>query len=412
MRDEHMKKEKNSFLNSVKGGITAAKGFTAAGVKAGIKSLDMLDLGVVFSQRPCSAAGAFTTNAVKAACVKWNQGLVPSNAIHAICCNSGNANSCTGSRGRKDVITTARTLARQLLVKKESVLIASTGIIGKFLPMNNITAAIPALAASLSEKKGVQFARAIMTTDTVDKQYAVEVSFTQGKATIGGCVKGAGMIQPKMATMLCFLTTDAAISPKKLTASVKKTVEITFNNLTVDGDTSTNDMVLVLANGASGVAIATKRDEELFEKALFEVCNTLCEKIASDGEGATKRIEITVHGGKTYQDCRMAAKAVANSNLVKTALFGNDPNWGRILCAVGYSNARFSQKKIRILLCGIPLYEDMRPVQIPPKRIFTLLKNKIVPIEIDLGFKTRHQVIAQTCDFSFDYVRINAEYHT
>ena len=214
-----------------------------------------------------------------------------------------------------------------------------------------------------------------------------------------------------MATMLAFITTDAAISASKLDKILKRVVDQTFNNLTVDGDTSTNDMVLVLANGASGAKIATGSDLALFETALFTVCNDLCKKIAADGEGATKRVEVTVCNAKNEHDARLAAKAVAGSNLTKCALFGNDPNWGRIACAVGYSGAHFSKEKMTILLCGVPVFRDLQPVTFDEKKLHALLKRKVVDINIDLGLG-KSATIAHTCDFSYDYVKINAEYHT
>ena len=397
---------------SVKGGITTASGFSASGIKAGIKTTNMPDLGIIYSKEPCKAAGVFTTNAVRAACVSWSETLLPSENIHAVCCNSGNANACTGKRGKKDVITTAASLASLLKVKKESVLVASTGVIGEFLPMDRVKQSLPKSVVTLSNKNGRQFATAIMTTDTKEKEYAVRVTFSKGVGTIGGCAKGAGMVHPEMATMLAFITTDIDMPTKTLDRVLKKTVTMTFNNLTIDGDTSTNDMALILANGCSGLSLKSKKDIALFEEALFAVCNTLCAKIAEDGEGATKRIEINVTGGKSYNDCKHAAKAVANSNLVKTALFGSDPNWGRILCAIGYSGAQFSQKKIKISLCRIPVYQNMSPAFFSKKRMITALKKKIVAIDIDLGYNTKTCAVAHTCDLTYDYIKINAEYHT
>ena len=407
-----MGKKTSNHLRSVKGGVTAASGFSASGIKAGIKTIDVPDLGIIYSKVPCKAAGVFTTNAVRAASVTWSEALLPSENIHAVCCNSGNANACTGNRGKKDVITTAASLASLLKIKKESVLIASTGVIGKFLPVDRVKQSLPESVATLSGKNGRQFATAIMTTDTKEKEYALRVAFSKGVGTIGGCAKGAGMIHPDMATMLAFITTDIDMPAKSLNRILKKVVDMTFNNLTIDGDTSTNDMVLILANGCSGLSIKSKEDITFFEEALFTVCNTLCAKIAEDGEGATKRIEINVTGGKTYTDCKRAAKAVANSNLVKTALFGSDPNWGRILCAVGYSGAQFSRKNSTISLCGIPVYQNMSPAVFRKRQMTTALKKKIVAIDIDLGYNTKTCAVAHTCDLTYDYIKINAEYHT
>jgi glutamate N-acetyltransferase/amino-acid N-acetyltransferase len=267
------------------------------------------------------------------------------------------------------------------------------------------------LAPKLSPAGGSAFATAIMTTDTCRKEAAVILKLPEGDVVIGGCTKGSGMIHPNMATMLAFITTDARLDPKQLNAIVKRTVDRTFNNLTVDGDTSTNDMVLVLANGASGVSIASPRDCAAFEEGLYAICNDLCMRIAADGEGATKRVEIRVAGAASERDAKRAAKAVANSNLTKCALFGNDPNWGRISCAVGYSGARFSKEKMTILLCGVPVFKNLQPVAFDEKKLSKRLHEKVVAIDINLGIGDK-SAIAHTCDFSYDYVKINAEYHT
>jgi glutamate N-acetyltransferase / amino-acid N-acetyltransferase len=278
--------------------------------------------------------------------------------------------------------------------------------------MEKIATGIPRAAAKLSQKGGAAFSRAIMTTDTRKKEAAVRVSLGKGSAiTIGGCTKGSGMIAPNMATMLGFITTDAEITPKRLSPIVKRVVDHTFNNLTVDGDTSTNDMVQVLANGASTIAVTTSEQLAAFEEGLFAVCNDLCKQIAADGEGATKRVEIRVKGAATEADAKKAAKTVANSNLTKCALFGNDPNWGRIACAVGYSGAMFSKEKMTIYLCGVPVFKKLRPVPFDERKLHTLLKQTTVAIRIELGLGDK-EAVAHTCDFSYDYVKINAEYHT
>ena len=268
----------------VQGGISAPKGFTANGVVSGIKASGNSDLGLIYSESPAVAAGAFTTNRVRAASVTENENALPGSRFHAIICNSGNANACTGTKGIKDVIKTREATAKELSIDESSVLVASTGIIGEFLPIKKIEEALPNLVKSLSKEGAHNFATAIMTTDTVEKEYAIEVEFSTGKATIGGTTKGAGMIHPNMATMLGFITTDINIPQYTLNSIHKETVNKTFNNLTVDGDTSTNDMVLIMANGDSGVTVESETDIELFEKALFDVYNTLCAKIAEDGE--------------------------------------------------------------------------------------------------------------------------------
>ncbi|NLD99129.1 MAG: bifunctional glutamate N-acetyltransferase/amino-acid acetyltransferase ArgJ [Fibrobacter sp.] len=406
-----IEKELPAGIKIIPGGITTAAGFRAGGVKAGIKATGKKDLALVVSDYPCSAAGTFTTNKIRASSVDWCETHLPSKEMRVIFCNSGCANACTGDQGKQDTVTMTKIAATALGLNNDSVLVASTGVIGKFLPLQKMESAISELVSSLSRENGREFAYAIMTTDTREKESAVEVEISGKKYSIGGCTKGSGMIHPNMATMLAFITTDAAIDHNKLNDIVKRTVNKTFNNLTVDGDTSTNDMVLVLANGASQVSIVNDSDHAVFEQALYIVCNDLCKQIAADGEGATKRVEITVRGAKTEDDAKKAAKAVANSNLTKCALFGNDPNWGRISCAVGYSGADFSKEKMTILLCGVPVFKNLQPVPFDEKSLHELMKAPVVNIDIDLGLGEA-STVAHTCDFSYDYVKINAEYRT
>lgn len=406
-----VEKELPASIQEIPGGVTTAAGFKAGGVKAGIKVTGKQDLALLYSEKPCSAAGTFTKNAIRATSVDWCSELLPSSEIHAIFCNSGCANACTGDKGRQDTESMAQLAGNALGVKKQAVLVASTGVIGKPLPIDKIKAALPGLAGGLSKNGGHDFSMAIMTTDTVEKESAVKIETSKGSFFIGGCTKGSGMIHPNMATMLCFISSDARIDSNKLNDIVKRTVNRTYNNLTVDGDTSTNDMVLVLANGASGIEISSASELDVFEKALYMVCNDLCKRIAADGEGATKRVEITVNGAKNESDAKLAAKAVANSNLTKCALFGNDPNWGRIACAVGYSGAEFSKEKMTILLCKVPVFKNLQPVPFNENDVHNLLKAKVVTIDIDLGLGNA-SAVAHTCDFSYDYVKINAEYRT
>ena len=408
-----MKTEENDdvIMKAVSGGVTAARGFFASALKAGIKTSGNLDAGLIVSKTECSAAGAFTMNKVRASSVDWCEDALPGQSVRAVFCNSGNANACTGKQGSIDTRAIACSVAAAVDAAPKSVLIASTGVIGQFLPMNSVLPAITGLSKALSPTGGTRFAQAIMTTDTRKKECAYEVYPGKGKYRIGGCAKGSGMIHPKMATMLAFVTTDAKINAALLNRFVKGVVDRTFNNLTVDGDTSTNDMVLVLANGLSGVSVKSLAHMARFESALFTVCNTLCRKIAEDGEGATKRVEVTVCGGKTYSDAKAAAKAIANSNLIKTALFGNDPNWGRILCAIGYSGADFSKEKLVVKLCGVPVCKNLRPVPFPVQKLRDRLDRKVVAIDVDLGLG-KHGAIAHTCDLTYDYIKINAEYHT
>jgi glutamate N-acetyltransferase / amino-acid N-acetyltransferase len=394
----------------IEGGVTAATGFRAGSARAGIKASGGADLALLSSDFDCAAAGTFTTNAIRASSVDWCENLLPSNRIRAVAVTSGCANACTGRRGENDTATLARLTGKAFAIPAESVLHASTGVIGRFLPMNAIAKGIASLAPALSTDGGASFAEAILTTDTRKKEVAVRVKLAGGAITIGGCAKGSGMIEPNMATMLAFITTDAKIAPDRLHAAIRRAVDRTFNLLSVDGDTSTNDMALVLANGASGCAV-TSGDRTAFDGGLFMVCDLLCKAIAADGEGATKRVEVAVSGAASAADARRAAKAVANSTLTKCALFGNDPNWGRIACAIGYSGAAFSREKMSIRLCGVPVFKNLQPIGFDEIKIHRLLKEKVVAIDIDLGNGDK-AAAAQTCDFSYDYVKINAEYHT
>jgi glutamate N-acetyltransferase/amino-acid N-acetyltransferase len=401
-------------IEAVKGGVTAAKGYVAAGMKAGIKESGKPDLAIVFTRTPAVGVGMFTTNAIRAASVNWCDEILPSPIVHAIVCNSGCANACTGKRGTLDNAQVALSVSEALGVSRKTVLVASTGVIGEYLPMERIGEAVPKLAAVVSAEGGAAFAEAIMTTDTAKKEAAVRVTCGSAQFIIGAAAKGSGMIHPNMATMLCFITTDANIGTMLLTEIVKRASRHTFNNLTVDGDTSTNDMALVLANGESGMAEITKGTPaaKAFEAGLYTVFSEICKKIAADGEGATKRVEVSVTGGSTEEDARRAAKAVAGSNLVKCALFGNDPNWGRIACAVGYSGAEFSKNRMTIDLCKVRVFENMMPAKFDEKKLSAKLKSsKVVPININLG-SGKWDSIAQTCDFSYDYVKINADYRT
>ena len=405
---------KTGTITAINGSVTAAQGFRATGVKAGLKASGNNDCGLIVSDTDCTAAGTFTRNAVRASSVDWCAALLPSSKIRAVFCNAGNANACTGKRGARDTAAIATKIGKLLKAPKQSVLVASTGVIGHFLPMEKINAALPSLVTSLDQsiEGGTTFATTIMTTDLVKKEAAVLVTCSGGKSfIIGGCVKGSGMIHPNMATMLAFITTDVAITANRLNTIVKKVINRTFNNLTVDGDTSTNDMVLVLANGASKINAASGALLAAFEQGLYTVCNSLCQQIAADGEGATKRVEIQITGAKTEADARKAGKAIANSMLVKTALFGNDPNWGRILCAIGYSEAHFNPAHMSVAIGGVPVCVNVRPVPFKAAALSEVLKQKVVEIQVALGAGKASATI-HTCDLTYDYIKINADYHT
>ncbi|MFW5960385.1 MAG: bifunctional glutamate N-acetyltransferase/amino-acid acetyltransferase ArgJ, partial [Chitinivibrionales bacterium] len=332
--------------------------------------------------------------------------------IHSLLCNSGNANSCTGKQGEEDTRTTAEIVASGLHIPSDQVLTASTGIIGKRLPVKKIQDSFDELKENLSDSGNRSFAEAIMTTDTTRKETSLSLTLSSGVCTVGGCAKGAGMIHPDMATMLAFITTDAKIQPDRLTTILTMAANNTFNNLTVDGDTSTNDMALLLANGASGVKAKTEEDYRLLYKGIESVCSSLCKAIAADGEGATKSIEIHVRGGDKREDCIRVAKAVAGSNLVKTAVFGCDPNWGRIISAAGYSKALFKVEDLCVYLCGVPVFKNGTPADFNQEALSHLMKeNNEIPIDISIG-DGEYTASAHTCDLTYDYIKINAEYHT
>ncbi len=399
-------------MRAIDGGVTAAGGFRAAGVRCGIKQQGP-DLAIICSDRDCSAAGVFTTNAFKAASVVLNRERLTSGRARAIVANSGNANACTGERGKRDAERVCQRAGELLGMAPDLVLNASTGVIGVPLPMADVESGIEEAIRSLSEDGGPSAALAIMTTDTRPKAAAYEIELNGKAVRVGGICKGAGMICPNMATMLCFITTDAAIDAGALGRSLRSGVERSFNCLTVDGDMSTNDSVIVLANGASGCGpmIEGSREYEQFDGALGNVCLDLARAIARDGEGATKYVEVSVMGAGSYEDAKAAALAVANSPLVKTAVFGQDPNWGRVLCAVGRSGARVVPEKTSLFFGDVRIVDHGEPVGIDAETARLPMLGPELVIRVDLGIGTA-SATAFTCDLSYDYVRINAEYHT
>jgi len=393
----------------VRGGVVAARSFLAAGVRCGIKQRGR-DLALVYSQRPAAAAGTFTTNRARAAPGIVTGKKVSAGVAQAIVVNSGNANSGTGKRGLENAREMALMAAKALGLDEKLTLVASTGLIGVQLPMERIEVGVREAAGQLSRRGGDDAARAIMTTDTVPKQAAVEFRLSFGKARLGGMAKGAGMIAPQMATMLCFLTTDVSMERDRLQAALRKAVDSSFNCITVDGDTSTNDMVLLLANGAVG-ELKKEADIARFEQALHRVCMRLALAIVSDGEGATKLIRVTVQAAANERQARTAARTIANSLLVKTALFGSDPNWGRVLAAVGRSGAEFDPAKLDIDLAGMAMMRRGEPVDFDRKAARRNAKRKQVEIAVRLNAGAARAEM-WTCDISYDYVRLNAEYET
>ncbi|MGN0827116.1 MAG: bifunctional glutamate N-acetyltransferase/amino-acid acetyltransferase ArgJ [Kiritimatiellia bacterium] len=399
----------------VEGGVTAPKGFLAAGVEAGVKYAGRKDVALIYSDTEAVVAGVFTTNRVAAAPVLIDRAIVAKGRARAILANSGCANACTGPQGLEAARHTAQAAAEALGVPVDQVLVCSTGVIGAPLPEKIIATGARLCAQRLSPTGGHDAASAIITTDTHTKEYAVSCEIDGKTITIGGICKGAGMIEPNMATMLAFLTTDAAVVPDALQTAVKETADASFNKVIVDGDQSTNDTFLLLANGHAGNAPLTPTHPqwETFRTALREVAVHLAKEIVLDGEGATKFVTIRVRRAATTADARLIARAIAKSPLAKTSWFGLDPNWGRIIAAAGYSGAAVDDRKTRIFYGEIPAY-DCGTVASKETldNIQALMKNsRAFDITVDLGLGDGEETLF-TCDFSFDYVKINAEYTT
>ena len=397
---------------SIDGGITAAAGFRAGAVGCGIKP-DALDFALIVSDEPASAAGVFTTNrAVAAPVVVCREHLVKSHGVaRAIAVNSGCANACTGGAGMDAARAMADAVAAAVGCPVEETLIASTGVIGLPLPIEKVTHGIAAAAGMLGRDASRAAAEAIMTTDSGPKEYAVRVDIGPGSFVVGGMVKGAGMIEPMMATMLGFLTTDARVDPACLRRALVEANDNTFNAITVDGECSTNDSVFLLANGASQVAI----DDDgypAFVGALREVCGHLAREIVRGGEGATKLVSIQVTGAASQDDARRAARAIANSPLVKTALNGGDPNWGRLVAVAGRAGVAFELARSRVRIGPAVLYEDDTVHDDREPEAAEHLRGNEVEVEVDLGAGGSETARVWTCDFSAEYVRINADYRT
>jgi glutamate N-acetyltransferase/amino-acid N-acetyltransferase len=394
------------------GGVTAPRGYRAAGVSAGIKANGGLDLALLVSDLPATAAAVFTTNRAQAAPVLVSkEHLASSGGIaRAIIANSGCANACTGADGLEVSRGMAAETARLVGCPVEQVLVASTGVIGVNLSLDKIRTALPGAVQALDGDNGPVAARAIMTTDPFPKEAAIQVSIGGRDLTIGGMAKGSGMIEPMMATMLGFITTDAAVAPPLLTRALREVVDHTFNAITVDGECSTNDCVMLLANGASGIII-DDTNYETFVQALETVCLRLALGIVRGGEGATKLITITVTGAASSSEARKAAKVIANSPLVKTAVHGGDPNWGRLIAAAGRAGVEFELSRAAVTIGSIVLFKDGRPYDEAAPEAAKYLRNDDIAIVVDLGVGTAWSTV-WTCDLSAEYVRINAEYRT
>ena len=407
-------------MKQVKGGVTAAKGFEAASTAAGIKYKDRTDMALVYSQVPCVAAGTFTTNVVKAAPVKWDQQVVKSGAkAQAVVVNSGIANACTGAEGFGYCKDTADAAAKALNISADGVLIGSTGVIGKQIPIDKLTAGIKVLAGKKNDtlENGTEAAKAIMTTDTVKKEIAVEVEIGGKNVTVGGMCKGSGMIHPNMCTMLGFITTDVVISKELLQAALSESVKDTYNMVSVDGDTSTNDTVLLLANGLAGnKKIETKEEDyKKFAEALNYVNTWLAKHIAADGEGASALFEVKVIGAKSKEQAVTLSKSIITSNLTKAAIFGHDANWGRILCAMGYSGAVFDPEKVDLYFESkagkLKIIENGVATGYSEEEATKILSEKEVTAIADVKMGTA-TATAWGCDLTYDYVKINADYRS
>lgn len=407
-------------MEIITGGVTAAKGFLAAGVEAGIKYQNRKDMAMVYSKTPCRAAGVFTTNVVKAAPVLWDKEVVESEwEAQAIVVNSGIANACTGKLGYEYCRETAGAAADALEISPQSVLICSTGVIGMQLPMEKMTEGVRMLAKAIKpgEEAGTDAAKAIMTTDTRNKQVAVKVTIGGKEVTIGGMCKGSGMIHPNMCTMLAFVTTDVNISKKLLQEALSADVQDTFNMVSVDGDTSTNDTLLVLANGQAGNPEITEKgaDYDAFVEALHYVNETLAKKIAGDGEGATALFEVKIIHADNKEDAKTLAKSVITSSLTKAALFGHDANWGRILCALGYSGAKFDPEAIELYLESsagkILIFKDGMAADYSEEEATRILSCSEVTALVDMKMGEA-EATAWGCDLTYDYVKINADYRS
>ena len=387
-------------------------GFVGGAIAADLEKKDKKDLAIVFSEVPACAAGVFTTNRVQAAPVRIDKERIASGRAQTIVANSGNANACTGSRGIEDAKAMARATAKALGIADELVLVASTGVIGQPLNLSAMEAAIPKLAGQLSRTGLFEVAQAIMTTDTFPKAASRKVFVGERAFSVAAVAKGAGMIRPDMATMLCFVCTDVSATPQVLDAILRKAVAQSFNAITVDGDTSTNDTVLVLANGLSGVNLGEASCAEAFQKTLNEVLSTLAFQIVQDGEGATKLVRVEVKGAATDEDARNVAYTIAESPLVKTALFGEDANWGRIMAAIGRAGVPVNPETIQIYFDEVRIVKDGQgcgsEAEADATRIF---KNDQFSITVDLELGSNASTV-HTCDLSTDYVKINADYRT
>ena len=407
-------------MKQIKGGVTAAKGYEAASTAAGIKYQGRTDMALIYSQVPCVSAGTFTTNVVKAAPVKWDRQIVDSGAgVQAVVVNSGIANACTGEEGMGYCKETAEAAAKALNIDAAGVLVGSTGVIGMQLPMQKLVDGIQVLAGKKAEglQSGHDAALAIMTTDTVEKEMAVEIEIGGKTVTIGGMSKGSGMIHPNMCTMLAFITTDASITKEALQKALSEDVEDTYNMISVDGDTSTNDTAILLANGLAGNQEITyaSPEYETFKEALHMVNETLAKKMAGDGEGATALFEVKVVGAESIKQAKTLAKSVVCSNLTKAAIAGHDANWGRILCAMGYSGVQFDPEKVDLFFESkagkLQIIENGVATDYSEEVATKILSEPEITATADIKMGD-YCATAWGCDLTHEYININADYRS
>ena len=403
-------------MKCIAGGVTAAKGFRVAAAAGAIKYAGRNDVALLVADRPCAAAAVFTTNQVAAAPVVFDRARMKSGRLQAILANSGCANACTGEAGLKDAELSANVTAGELGIDPGLVAVASTGVIGRRLPVDRLLEGMRKAASSLGRgpEIAIEAAKAIMTTDTKPKEAAVEVEIGGRTVTVGGMCKGSGMIEPNMATMLGFITTDAAISPNMLRRALRRAIALSFNHVVVDGDESTNDSVFVMASGEAGndPIRSAGADFESFTEALTAVGVSLARQMAKDGEGATKLVTVTVKGANSARDAERAARAIAKSPLAKTSWFGRDPNWGRVLAAAGYSGAKVSDSEAEVFYDGVWAYRKGEVAgEGQLAKLAEVLKKDEFTVTVDLNLGEGEATI-YTCDFSLDYVHINADYTT
>ena len=405
-------------MKEIKGGITAAKGFKSSSYAAGIKYKDRTDMAMVYSEKEAVCAGTFTTNQVKAACVKWDMLVNEKGLAQAIVVNSGIANACTGREGFAACESVAGAVSDELKVDSDRVIVASTGVIGMQLPVDKLVAGVKTMSGTLDDsiEAGTASSKAIMTTDTVNKEIAVSVEIDGKEVIIGGMCKGSGMIHPNMCAMLAFLGSDVAITKELLQEAVSDVVNETFNMITVDGDTSTNDTFMIMANGMSGAAITSKgRDYDAFREALMYVCRNLAMRMAADGEGATKLFEAEVVNAKSKDDARTLSKAIVGSALSKAAIFGRDANFGRFLCAMGYSGAKFDEADVELYFVSkagkLKVFDHGVPLAFDEEEAVRIMSEDAVTVYVNMN-EGEGCATAWGCDLTYDYVKINADYRS